>query len=503
MDHPHAATEAVELEEVILAAIDRLGTIDSQTYAEEQHIDHQRLVGELKSLSASEMVVLVQRQESQWKLTEEGLDVLANGAPESRVWALLPKTQAEIEGVLGAEAAKIGLGKLAKAVNRQKTPEGLLISRAADTFEDVAQRNLRILHELGPVPAESIAGRIEPAALEELKKRKHVTLVKITAFVATKGPKFALQRVKPVTALTREMLLDGSWRTATFKELNLNSLGKPPQGGHLHPLLKLRQAYREIFLELGFQEMDTSRWVESSFWNFDTLFVPQNHPAREMQDTFFVSDPAVTRDHPAEYLARVAKVHAEGDYGSLGHRSPFSVEQTSKNVLRTHTTACSSRTLYQIAQQGAKPGKYFSIDRVFRNERMDRTHLCEFFQIEGFIVDYDLSLANMMQVLEEFFLKVGVNPLRFKPTYNPYTEPSMEIFGYHQGLEKWIEVGNSGVFRPEMLRPMGFDERVTAIAWGLSLERPAMMSYALNDIHKLEGPDVDLEFIETAPICRT
>eukprot|EP00992_Anisonema_acinus_P015620 TRINITY_DN9818_c0_g1_i1.p1 TRINITY_DN9818_c0_g1~~TRINITY_DN9818_c0_g1_i1.p1 ORF type:complete len:199 (-),score=33.09 TRINITY_DN9818_c0_g1_i1:176-772(-) len=195
-------------------------------------------------------------------------------------------------------------------------------------------------------------------------------------------------------------------------------------------------------------------------------------------------------------------MHAEGDFGSIGYRSPFSEAVTRTNVLRTHTTACTSRTLYRLAQEGFKPGKYFSIDRVFRNEEMDKTHLCEFHQIEGCVIDREIGLANMMHVLEEFFIKIGIKQLRFKPAYNPYTEPSMEIFGYHEGLEKWIEVGNSGVFRPEMLRPMGFPEDVTAIAWGLSLERPAMMMHGFNNIHKLVGANVSLNFVKSAPICR-
>jgi phenylalanyl-tRNA synthetase alpha chain len=149
-----------------------------------------------------------------------------------------------------------------------------------------------------------------------------------------------------------------------------------------------------------------------------------------------------------------------------------------------------------------RPGEYFSIDRVFRNEDMDRTHLCEFHQVEGFVVDRNLSLANMMHLLNQFFRRIGIEQLRFKPAFNPYTEPSMEIFGFHSGLKKWMEVGNSGVFRPEMLRPMGFDDDVTAIAWGLSLERPTMIKYEVKNIHELFGHKVDLRFIKRAMIAR-
>lgn len=115
------------------------------------------------------------------------------------------------------------------------------------------------------------------------------------------------------------------------------------------------------------------------------------------------------------------------------------------NLLRTHTTAVSAQMLYRVAQQKSfKPIKLFSIDRVFRNETMDATHLAEFHQVEGVVADYNLSLGDLIGVITEFFKRMGITQLRFKPAYNPYTEPSMEIFGYHPQLKKWTEIGNSG-----------------------------------------------------------
>merc|ERR1712083_1243089 len=145
-------------------------------------------------------------------------------------------------------------------------------------------------------------------------------------------------------------------------------------------------------------------------------------------------------------------------------------EEAAKNLLRTHTTAVSARMLYKLSQQEHfTPAKYFSIDRVFRNETLDATHLAEFHQVEGLVADRNLALADLIGLLYAFFEKLGIKKLRFKPAYNPYTEPSMEIFSYHEGLKKWVEVGNSGVFRPEMLLPMGLPDDVSVIAWGLSL----------------------------------
>ena len=162
----------------------------------------------------------------------------------------------------------------------------------------------------------------------------------------------------------------------------------------------------------------------------------------------------------------------------------------------------SARCLHKLAQDGFRPAKFFSIDRVFRNEAVDRTHLAEFHQVEGVICDVGLTLGDLIGVLYQFFARLGMTQLRFKPAFNPYTEPSMEIFAYHPMLKKWVEVGNSGMFRPEMLIPMGLPEDVNVIAWGLSLERPTMILYGIDNIRDLFGHKVDLEMMRTNPICR-
>merc|ERR1712183_615226 len=241
----------------------------------------------------------------------------------------------------------------------------------------------------------------------------------------------------------------------------------------------------------------------SSFWNFDSLFQPQQHPARDAHDTFFVDSPATCVNYPLDYMERVKKVHSQGGFGSKGYIYDWKEQEAQKNILRTHTTAVSAKMLYKLAQQKEfKPVRYFSIDRVFRNESLDATHLAEFHQVEGFIADRGLTLGDLMGILREFFKKLGMDKLRFKPAYNPYTEPSLEIFGFHPGLKKWVEIGNSGMFRPEMLLPMGLPEGVSVIAWGLSLERPAMIKYGLDNIRDLCGHKFDLQWGRQNPVCR-
>jgi len=329
-----------------------------------------------------------------------------------------------------------------------------------------------------------------------------VKSIAIKSFDVSRGTKFGqAESLLPFPELTTALLESGEWSKKEYRPINYEALGLKSAGGYLHPLLKVRHEFRQIFLELGYEEMLTDRWVESSFWNFDCLIVPQQHPARDAHDTFFVERPETCNSVPADYLARVKEMHEVGGHGSIGWRYKFSDTEPWKNVLRTHTTAVSSRMLYALGQKPFKPMKYFSIDRVFRNETVDATHLAEFFQIEGFIADYNISLGSLMGALKEFYARIGIQELKFKPAYNPYTEPSLEIFGYHEGKKDWIEIGNSGVFRPEMLLPMGLPEGVGVAAWGLSLERPTMIMFGYNKIIQLVGAKVDLSMIYSNPVA--
>lgn len=369
--------------------------------------------------------------------------------------------------------------------------------RAKEAVEDETAEQLRTVSSTG-----THAGG--DAVLKELVKRKLVTARKLLHYTVQKGAKFATEVKTLETDLTVDMLANGAWKEAEFKQYNFAAMGEPTNGGALHPLLKVREEFRQIFFDMGFSEMPTNNFVESAFWNFDAMFVPQQHPAREMQDTFYVKDPVQAGKPDEEYFQRVSKTHEVGGYGSIGYRAPFSRIESEKLLLRTHTTAVSTQMLYNIANQpgGFKPAKLYSIDRVFRNEATDATHLAEFHQVEGVVADYDITLGHLIGFMKEFFAKTGNHKLRFKPAFNPYTEPSMEIFSWHEGLGKWIEIANSGVFRPEMLEPMGLPKGVRVLGWGMSLERPTMIKYKIQDIRTLVGHKTDLAGVKTAAAVR-
>ena len=372
-----------------------------------------------------------------------------------------------------------------------------IVKRKVPSIDDAVQQHLV---ELASGKGDSIPDNVK----NDYKKRKLMVEQIIKSFIITKGPEFTTVLKKLETDLTSEMLTSGAWKDLKFKEYNFEALGAPPSAGHLHPLLKVRSEVVANFVQMGFQEMPTNNYVESSFWNFDALFQPQQHPARDAQDTFFITNPAVSTKFPADYLQRVKDAHEKGGNGSIGYRYDWKLDDAQKNVLRSHTTAVSARMLYKLANQegGFKPVKYFSIDKVFRNETLDATHLAEFHQVEGVIAGVDITLGDLMGVIGGFFDKMGLTELEFKPAYNPYTEPSMEIFCFHKGLGKWIEIGNSGMFRREMLDPMNIPANVNVHGFGLSLERPTMIKYGFKNIRDLVGPKVDIKMVQESPMCR-
>lgn len=295
-----------------------------------------------------------------------------------------------------------------------------------------------------------------------------------------------------VSQITPEIVKTADLSSIEFKPYNVEDDTIRSHSGKRHPLQLMADEMREILIGMGFEEMD-GPLVESSFRNFDMLFIPQNHPAREMMDTFFLENPK-TAKLPKELVPKIKKVHEDA------YQFPWSESEASKALLRAHTTPTTFRYLSNINmfEKNVKtPCKLFSINKVFRNEAIDRTHLPEFHQIEGVVAGPNLSLRGLMGIFTEFYNQIGISRIRFKPVYNPYTEPSMEIYGYHDALQKWVEIGNSGMFRPETLEPLGIKHNV--YGWGLALERAAMIIFGVDDIRKVTGATSDLQWIRDFP----
>ena len=485
----------------ILEILKEKGEINSLNLAEELKLDHQNVIGIINALEIKEVIKTEPIEKSLISLTDAGKNCLQKGAPDIQIFKELKEkgdqTKSDLSSNIGKNILSHGfnLAMKSKSITYDKNTDKISLKITELPKKDELQETMKKFSEcLDP-------SKYEPKLIKDyLKIYKFIKINQHKSFNIKPGKNFEIGNFKLKNELTNDLLMNNEYEKEKFSKYNYNALGKQVKNGALHRLLCVRSQIREIFLEQGFEEMPTNNFVESSFWNFDALFQPQQHPSRELHDTFFLSHPAKanTEKYCPEYFNKVKEMHEKGGFGSEGWKYDWKAEEAEKNILRTHTTAVSSRVLFKMAEDYKKTGKfipkkYFSIDRVFRNESLDNTHLAEFHQIEGFIADYDIGLSHLIGTVEQYFKRLGLDKLRFKPAYNPYTEPSMEIFAWNPTDKKWIEIGNSGVFRPEMLLPMGLPPSVSVIAWGFSLERPAMIHYHLKNIRDLFGHEVNIK----------
>ena len=245
-----------------------------------------------------------------------------------------------------------------------------------------------------------------------------------------------------------------------------------------HPLKDTIDEIREIFVTLGFSEI-FGNMTQSSFWNFDALFTPQDHPARELQDTFFLDDVSTKKIGTAEQIRKVSESHKKN------WRYQWDINEARKMVLRTHTTCV---TIKHLAENKPDEARIFSLGRVFGNEKVSYKHLVEFNQIEGIVVGKDANLRNLMGIQREFYKRIGITKIKFWPTFFPYTEPSLQTMVYNEKLGKWIELFGMGIFRPEVTKPLGITKPV--LAWGGGIERIAMLKYGLTDVREFYNNDL-------------
>ncbi|MDO8553262.1 MAG: phenylalanine--tRNA ligase subunit alpha [Candidatus Micrarchaeota archaeon] len=340
-------------------------------------------------------------------------------------------------------------------------------------------------------------GNIIPRDTEVAVEKKRTEFCNALATKISENPEDKLKDIS--LELKEEFITRKLFTQSITKDLLVHYTGKPyhvseesfdvsvessdAQVGKNHPVTKMTDRIKQIFAELGFEEMEGDI-VESTFWNFDALFQPQDHPARELADTFYLNKKSELFD--SKLVARVKKAHEEG------WKYQWSEEEAKRTVLRTHTTALSAR--YVAALKNDKPKKYFTIGRVFRNEATDYKHLAEFHQVEGIISWKDASFRDLLGILKEFYRKLGFEKIRFRPSFFPYTEPSLEIEIFYEPKQEWMEIGGAGILRPEVSIPLA--NTYPVLAWGLSLERPLMMQLDIKDMRTIYKND--LEFLKNS-----
>jgi phenylalanyl-tRNA synthetase alpha chain len=303
----------------------------------------------------------------------------------------------------------------------------------------------------------------------------------------TAAVKKGFKDVQEVTQLTSDLIVSGKWRSVKLQKYNIEAPVAKTWPGKKHPYLRFLDEVKEKLINLGFKEM-TGTNVETSFFNFDALYTPQDHPAREAMDIYFMKSPKYgTIGAKPNVLRNVKLTHENGwKTGSAGWRYKFSVQEARRLVLRGHGTCLSARTL--AGKDLQIPGRYFSIARCYRPDVLDQTHLTEFNQVEGIVVDENLNLRDLLGILVTFAKEIAeAKRVRLKPDYYPFTEPSVELSAYKEGLG-WIEFGGSGIFRPEVTMPLGI--KVPVIAWGLGIDRLFMIKAKINDIRELFSHDL-------------
>jgi phenylalanyl-tRNA synthetase alpha chain len=286
-------------------------------------------------------------------------------------------------------------------------------------------------------------------------------------------------------ALTPEMLAAGAWKGKTFRAYNVNVPPTRLIPGRTNPYVKFLEDVKDKLVSLGFEEFD-GPLIETEFWNSDALFMPQFHAARDIHDVYRVSDPQTAKFIAEPWLSNVASAHENGGKtGSRGWNYHFDRDFTKRLILRSQGTVMSAKTL----PHAKVPGKYFGMLRCFRYDRVDATHLSDFYQTEGIVLGEEVNLRTLLGFLEMFAVEVaGAKEVKYLPGYFPFTEPSVEVHIKHPVLG-WFELGGSGIFRPEVTASLGVNAPVAA--WGIGIDRMALMALGLNDLRELFSYDIE------------
>lgn len=490
----------------VLEAASAPDTRPISAIADETNEDRTAVTRAAFELEDADLLDITEETTESVALTEEGERYAADGLPEIRLY------RAAIER--DAEEEPVPIGELLEPAALDDSAVEIALSNfARKGYGEIENGSVSADSDLDPdsdVEADALseiaAGSADvPADVDELERRELLTREESTIRSVTltdDGVTALMEGVDvadTVGQLTPELLASGEWQDVDFAEYNVAADAETVHGGRKHVLRRIANRVKRVLVGMGFNEMDGPH-VDADFWINDALFMPQDHPARTHWDRFALSAPERIDDLPEELVDRVREAHRTGvGKESEGYHSPWDEEFARALALRGHTTNLSMRYLAGHAEGDLEPPqRYFSVEKVYRNDTLDATHLLEFFQIEGWVMAEELSVRDLMGTFTEFYRQFGITDIRFKPHYNPYTEPSFELFGRHPTTDELIEIGNSGLFRPEVLEPLGVECDV--MAWGLALERLAMLITGAEDIRDLHGTLTDLDFLRTAEV---
>ena len=452
------------------------------------------------------LVAVTETTEESVSLTAEGTSYLDVGLPEHRLYRAAVEEGADdgsvsMGQVIGAadldgEAVDIALSNFARKGYGEIDAGEISVERDVDLATDSEATALDALETGESVETDDVLDQLERRGLIERDERTvrsiELTDAGVTELMA------GIEEAQRVDRLTPDLLTSGEWETVEFADYNVEADASAVDGGKVHPLRSMAERVKEVLVGMGFEEMEGPH-ADAEFWINDALFMPQDHPARTHWDQFALEVPPMD-ELPDAVREDIERAHREGvGPDGEGYHSPWGEEMARQVDLRGHTTSLSARHLAGVAKGDLEPPqRFFSVEKAYRNDEIDATHLLEFFQIEGWVMAEDLSVRDLMGTFTEFYEQFGITDLEFKPTYNPYTEPSFELFGEHPVTGEVVEIGNSGIFRPEMLDPLGVDCDV--MAWGLALERLMMLVTGAEDIRDVHGTLVDLDYLRNEEV---
>lgn len=446
---------------------------------------------------------IIERTRREVSITEEGKDYLEDLLPERRVLEAL----AEVDSLpIDSISDKVSLpeGKVEISVGWLKRKGWAEIDqRDGEKILSITEGGLEALEKKGKdelllekfdenesLFSDQIPQDLEPEistldARDLLRVRERTSRRLTLTEKGKKSLSLDLEFQSEVSRLSSDLLRSGRWRKVKLRKYNVTASVPPIFPGKEHPQRRVIEELRSILLRMGFEEI-SGPIVESEFWNFDVLFQAQNHPAREIHDTLSLSRPERAKIPDEDLLELIKRTHEEGLADSDGWGYEFDKEISHRPILRSQTTA---DTIRHLSKQPDPPVKVFCLDKVFRRERIDYQHLAEFPQAEGIVMAPDLNFRHMLGYLKQILLEMGVPKIRFRPGYFPYTEPSAEADGYFPELDEWIELLGAGMFRPEVLVPLGIEYPV--LAWGIGFSRLAMIRMGIEDMRHLHRNDLE------------
>jgi len=445
--------------------------------AAESKLPEVSVVRALQWLEKKKLVATETTTDTHFDVTERG----KQGLPEKAVLALVLQRPQAIKDLAQIQGGQAAIGVL-RQQNLVIVKEGSVEATAEASKATFPEESL--LKKMPCLPSKDDKGLAQ--SLQRRGLIAETTKKTVKAFITDAGKNLVQKGIASVVdQLTPTMLQDGSWKGKNFRRYDLTSIAPRLHGGKLQPYKKFLDSVRKQFIALGFEEMD-GPVVESDFWDMDALYMPQFHSARDIHEGYYVKN-APPADVEEGVMKRVKEAHEKGVEGSSGWQYDFDVNHAKRQLLRTQGTACSARML---ANPNLKiPGKYFAISRCFRYDVIDSTHLPDFNQVEGIVVDKNLTLRHMIGLLKQFAkIFAHTDEVKVVPGYFPFTEPSVELFAKHPELG-WIELGGAGVCRPGVVQPL-VQKDVQVLAWGIGVDRLGMFNLGIKDIRNLFSKDL-------------